>query len=581
MKWSLYDAALVRRINKAVKARLSREGKKRAKARWWKGGAGGGSKWFWLIWLVVNLVRLAPARGSDAAMFELLSCLSLAMTAVAFSSARKLAVKLSFGDERRVLWFYPISDRDFFLWTTQRYVARTIWVFFVAALVYSISVPASGVPGWSLRIAGAIGEWLVVLCAILALVRHVDMIPRWLPVSFYTLAVIVFFAAPFAKTTRPLALALPTGWLHFLMTAPLLKPWSLWIILLVIPALAFLVFWLAKQIEKLFIHEPAQVQPEPEQRVADSVDRYAAEQVRVEREEQEAAEEVGEDGETEATIPLPLQAAWQKQRVQNWGSQLGEVVREGSWLNAWDWNAMLPIERASGWCLNQREKFEAQFLLGPTPPAWSNRWRTAAIATAVGVAAALPGNYYLNILAIAAFAVSIGAGLPVLGGVWPATNQGRLSGKLSPIFASYPLSYWSAGRTMFKANAVRTIAWIPLGLMIGICNARTANVPLAASCWIVLRAILLFLAVTPILLSGKFSKVTNDTANLRLRTIPLIVLFIVVITVLALLSVGVFATDTWWPILFLAAIALVSWGSWAGYGWYYERAQVDLLRDRT
>ena len=134
---------------------------------------------------------------------------------------------------------------------------------------------------------------------------------------------------------------------------------------------------------------------------------------------------------------------------------------------------------------------------------------------------------------------------------------------------------------MFKANAVRTAAWLPLGLVMGVLYATTAHTTPESSCWLVGRSVLLFVAVTPILLAGKFSKITNDTLNLRLRMIPLLGLFLVVIFAVATFGAGVFMASGWWPVLFLGLVALVSWASWATYGWYYDRGQVDLLREQA
>ena len=134
---------------------------------------------------------------------------------------------------------------------------------------------------------------------------------------------------------------------------------------------------------------------------------------------------------------------------------------------------------------------------------------------------------------------------------------------------------------MFKASAVRTAAWVPLGLTMGVLNARTAHTTIGASCWLVARVVLLFLASLPILLAGKVSKVTNDTLNMRLKTIPALGLFLVVIFAVVTLGAGVFMASGWWPVIFLAGVGLVSWLSWAAYGWYYERGQVDLLREQA
>lgn len=203
------------------------------------------------------------------------------------------------------------------------------------------------------------------------------------------------------------------------------------------------------------------------------------------------------------------------------------------------------------------------------------------ISTAVAFAVMMFGLERIYFLAVLATAVAVAVGLPVLGGNWPATRQGRISGKLSPIFGCYPLSYWKAGWTMFKLNAVRTAAWVPLGLLLGALNARSTQASLEQGCWTSTKAVLLFLMVMPILLAGKFSEVTNDTSNLRLRLLPFvagIIFIVIVLTVLA--GIALLVVPGLWALPVLAAIGLVSWGSWAAYGWYYDRAQVDLLRER-
>lgn len=576
----LHDGKLLRRLKSAAKARTRRSGRKSSRGRWWKAGGGGG-KWLWLVWLLANVARIFAGKGgSEYWKISLLGGMSLAFAGLSLSRARKLAELLTVSSERRVLWFYPMADRDFFQWATFHFVARSTWIMVVAGIVYFVAGIGTGTNGWAVAVPGAVAEWLVVLCIAVAMARHVDKLPRWLPLGLYIAAGLMLFVPESSgKTATPLVSALPTGWLHIVMTNAAAKEWASWISACAIPPLGVLCWWLLRVLQSIYCHDelPAIEQnARPAEEPRDVIEHFAAEQVRAEEEEAgEAAMEAGGE------VALPVQAAWQKQRLENWGSEIGEVIRQGHWLNRWNWSAMRPIERLVGWCLSEREKGEAQFLLGPVMPHWSNRWRTSAIAMAVGVAAIVAGTRQFNMVAVLAIAVSIGSGVPVLGGAWPATNQGRISGKLSPIFGCYPLSYWSAGLVMFKANAARTAAWLPLGLTIGVLNARTAHTTIGYSCWLAARAIILFLSLIPILVAGKFSKVTNDTTSLRLRTIPLLGLLIIVIIVVAILGAGVFMASSWWPVMFLGGTALVSWLSWAAYGWYYEHAQADLLREQT
>jgi hypothetical protein len=539
-----------------------------------------------LVWLLVNAARILGSRASaETWNIDLLASMSLAFAGLSLSHARKMAELLTVGRDRTVLWFYPLPGKDFFRWAVLRFVARSTWIALVAAIVYFLASQSLEAPGWAVLLGAPLAEWLIVLCIAVAMVQHVGMLPSWLPLGLYVAAGLVLFVpAPYGHAVSPLASALPTGWLHLLITNARAKEWSGSAALCATLALGVLCWQLLRRLETIYCRgeapleerPPMNEEPTTEEHAQDAMDRFATEQARSDEEETDemAMEFAGE-------AVLPIQAVWQKQRFENWGSEAGEVVRQGNWLNGWNWSGMLPIERVAGWCLNAREKAEAQFLLGPRMPSWSNRWRTSAIATAVGVATVAAGIWEFNMVSALAFAVSAGSGVPLLGGEWPATNQGRISGKFSPIYGCYPLSYWTAGWIMFKVNAVRTAAWLPLGLMIGVLNAKIAHTTVVDSCWLVARAVLLFLGLMPILLAGKFSKVTNDTLNLRLRTIPVLGLFLIVIFAVVSFGAGVVMASGWWPMAFLAGVAVVSWAAWAGYGWYYDHGQADLLREQA
>ena len=447
----------------------------------------------------------------------------------------------------------------------------------LAFATYFLTNDAAGTQGWVIQIAAALGEWLIVLCAVFALARFVDKYPRWLPLVLYIAAgALLFSPARLAEILQPLALALPTGWLHVFMTGGRAQRWEAHVILVGLPLVGLLFATLYNRLPVVYCKDETTV-PRQEGQAADFVGRASG--TELSPEEAELQEELESAEEAPA---FPIQATWQKQRLANWGAQAAEYIWRRDWMRLWDWQQLPPIERAAGWCLNQREKGEAQFLLGPKPPAWSEKWKIAVIATAVASAVMLSGLEKLYFLAVLASAVAVALGLPLMGGNWPVTNQGSISGKLSPIFGCYPLCYWSAGWTMFKLNAVRTAAWVPLGLLLGVLNAKSMQASPAQGCWVVARCILLFLMVMPILLAGKFSKVTNDTLNLRLRLVPLVGAFVcVVFLMITLGAVALLVAPGPWAFPFIVATGLVAWGTWAAYGCYYDRAQVDLLRERS
>ena len=577
MRVRLYDTALVRHLKRAAKERARRAGRKSGRGKWWKGG-GGSPTAFWWIWLLANAVRVMAQPGNAPQLKGyVLSAMSLALAGVALSQARKLVGKLTTDGERVVLLFYPISNKDFFVWAALRFVARTVWIPVLAFATYFLTNDAAGTQGWVIQIAAALGEWLIVLCAVFALARYVDKYPRWLPLVLYIAAgALLFSPARLAEILQPLALALPTGWLHVFMTGGRAQRWEAHVILVGLPLVGLLFATLYNRLQVVYCKDETTV-PRQEGQAADFVGRASG--TELSPEEAELQEELESAEEAPA---FPIQATWQKQRLANWGAQAAEYIWRRDWMRLWDWQQLPPIERAAGWCLNQREKGEAQFLLGPKPPAWSEKWKIAVIATAVAFAVMLSGLEKLYFLAVLASAVAVALGLPLLGGNWPVTNQGSISGKLSPIFGCYPLCYWSAGWTMFKLNAVRTAAWVPLGLLLGVLNAKSTQASPAQGCWVVARCILLFLMVMPILLAGKFSKVTNDTLNLRLRLVPFVGAFVcVVFLMITLGAVALLVAPGPWAFPFIVATGLVAWGTWAAYGCYYDRAQVDLLRERS
>jgi len=230
--------------------------------------------------------------------------------------------------------------------------------------------------------------------------------------------------------------------------------------------------------------------------------------------------------------------------------------------------------------LTRKEREFAEFLLGFKPPAWTASWRISAIATAVAFAAVLLGGSSWNAVGALALAVSLGCGLPILGGTWPATTQGMISGKLAPISSCFPASYWKSSRVMLKINVSRLFLYLPLAMLAGLLGAQSAQKGLLVGCLWVGRASLFFLALIPVLIVGKFSKSSNDTAGGAIRAIAVLSVFVLVLIVLLGIGAAAIFTDGLWSVGFFMIELLSSVTIWALYGWYYERGGVDLLTER-
>ena len=175
--------------------------------------------------------------------------------------------------------------------------------------------------------------------------------------------------------------------------------------------------------------------------------------------------------------------------------------------------------------------------------------------------------------------VSLGFGLPLLGGAWAATSPGWISGKVAPIYSVYPLRYGLASRVMAKVNLVRTLAWLPFVALLAILEAKLANKTIPETLWFAARAFLIWLSWMPVTIAGKFSKGSNDTTLNQWRQVLLIPLLITGLSGAALLWGMILIFDN--PEVLLVAFASIacSVGAWAAYGWWFNR-KVDLLRDR-
>jgi hypothetical protein len=97
--------------------------------------------------------------------------------------------------------------------------------------------------------------------------------------------------------------------------------------------------------------------------------------------------------------------------------------------------------------------------------------------------------------------------------------------------------------------------------------------------WLVLKGVLVYAVATPLLSAGQFSKSTNDTSNLRLATLPLVGFALLIVLMLVTAGIMTMALPMALAFVSLGVTLAISVGAWWLYGRYYERGQVDLLRE--
>ncbi len=585
MRAGLYDAGLVRRLQKAAKERAKQSGVKGFRKRWWAGSRPTGRNTFWVIWLGFLTVRMAMGRAQESIGVELLAgTASLAFAGLALQRTKKLRLALTRSFERVHSFFYPIAEKEFVERTFFQAAGSCWWLLVVGMGIFRLLQVGNSAAVWIAAALAAIVEVLVVLGVVFALEEHLDVIPQWLAVGFYGMAGLWFFTPQrYAQGQQAWVNVLPTGWVNLLVR-------NAWPEEIRIGALAMAVImsgtaaWFLAMRRRAGLLREFKESVEMEGEIRSLEVQGGAERpgklwpdLGGSNDGGGAAEEYDEL--LDVVQPLPLQATWQRQRIETIGSEWGEAVRQGGWLQRWDMQKMPWIERVVGWWMNSEEKDTLRFLMGGKVPQWSNGWKNSVIALAVGVllAGVLPAEWRL--LGVLAIFVSLGLGLPMVGGAWAATSPGWISGKLSPIYGVYPLAYGRASRVMAKVNLARTAAWMPLAVVLTVVDAKLENAVVADRLWLVARITLLWFAWMPIAIAGKFSKGTNDTTLLRASQLLVVPVVIVAISAIIILWGTILMIES--PVALIGGLAAIagSLAIWAAYGWWYNR-KVDLLRDR-
>jgi hypothetical protein len=566
----LYNLALVWRLRRAVRRRIRKSRSVRRRARWW-------NKSFklerpviyeplLLIFLATTISIHYPTNGDG----WLLACLTLYCTATALARPRQLQMLMTVSPERLLFHFYPLSDDRFFRWGLDAFLWKTVRIWLASGIVFAFVFSARTGSWFWQAAAFATLEWLIALAVVFALSAYVHGIPRWVPIGIYAATIFVFYVgpAPYVAPAYPVLTALPAGWIN--LTLAVFHGRAIeWIALLSLTALAAAGAWM------LMMRFRAQMVTEAAPEDSTDAAQKALPVMMGVLDEEAEIEELLEE---EAPADRP-QTEWQKLSLNLVGTQVAKYTLSRDWLAPRQWPSEPWLERLAASWLNQEEKTTAEFLLGDAALHWSEFWRASVIVAAVAGLLFAVGLASTLTLGIIAAALSAMLGVPVLGGGWPATSPGPLSGKLSPIHGCYPLNYRIACTAMWKINLVRTAVWLPFGVLLGALMGFSYGGSAGIGAWLMLKGMLVFAASIPLLSAGQFSKSTNDTSNLRLATLPLIGLAVLLVLLFVTSAIMTLALSAAWALVALGLSSAISLSTWSLYGRYYERGQVDLLRE--
>jgi hypothetical protein len=577
----LYDAGLVGRLKEAARERARRSGVTGFRKRWWGSSRPKSRNSFLFLYLGFVVIRMVLGRAEQSMGMEVVAgSASLAFAGLALQRAKQLRQALTRSFERVHSYFYPISEEEFVDRTLFQAAVNSWWILAVGLGIFRLLQSGNSVVVWASAGLAAIAEVLVVMGLMFGLEEHLEVIPRWLPMGLLGMAALWFFTPQrYVQGQQAWLNALPTGWVNLVLRSAWPTEAKMGVLSGAVLVFGAAAWFLAQRRRTVFVREyerslavDQEIQSiEMEGREGRPNEAWTA------LDNPEPAEELEET--LDAVQPLPIQATWQKQKIEAVGSEWGEEVRRREWLKRWDWSQTPWLERAVGWCLTEEEKDTLRFLVGGRLPEWSNAWKNSVIVLAAGIllVVILPAGW--KFAGAIVILVSMGMGLPFAGGTWAATSSAWISGKISPLYAVYPLPYGLASRVMAKVNLMRTFAWLPLVVALAMVDAKIENGLISEKLWLATRAVLLWLAWIPIAIAGKFSKGTNDTTAMRAGQILLVPLVVLIISGTVVLWGTILIVDR--PeVLIGAAVAIAaSIGTWAGYGWWYNR-KVDLLRDR-
>jgi len=570
----LYDPALVRRLRRAAQRRMRETKSLRRRASWSSRSVTLRYPAIYEPLLIIFLAAIIAINQEKGGLW-LLTCLTLYCTATAIQRSFQLQALMTVSLERLLFYFYPLSDADFFHWAMQGFMVKTARIWLASAVAFAFVLGAQNQP-WLWRAAGfATLQWLMTLAAIFALAAYVSGIPRWVPLALYVALAFVFYfgATPYLRPAYTVLNALPAGWIG--LAIPWFHGRTLeWILWFVLTALMAAGVW------ALLVQFRSRIVVEGGAQGARLPIRQTSSQTREATEEEHLQELLlHEEGEEDFEPDRP-QTEWQKMRLQLAGSQSERYVLSGDWVAGRNWRTEAWLERLAAAWMTPEERKTAEFLLLDEDIRWSKLWRASAVAAAIaGTFFVLPVPY-ARAAGIFAAVLSAMLGVPVLGGSWPATGYVWLSGKLTPLHGCYPLKFKTACRAMWKVNLVRAAAWLPIGAFVGGIMSLGYGTGAGLGALMVLKGTLVYGAAVPLISAGHFSKSTNDTASLQLDKLPLLGLIVIVLLAMATGAILTMAFSPGLGALSLGATALISLGAWWGYGRYYERGKVDLLRER-
>ena len=479
--------------------------------------------------------------------------LALYATGTAFSRSLSFLIRLHASHELLTALHLPISTRAFFKWAWTRTVLLA-WVVPASFCVAYVSFALRANRGVAVAAAFALAllQWALVSALIFAfafLLR--GRFCRTLAWSFYLVALVMFQGSTQLRAVlSQIKSILPAHWISEAFQAILGGRWDGTLAVLPAVVIAASGFYWLQAIQKTFALEnleliPANTTPQDE------------------------------DEEFGPAIDAQMRAVRDEFRAGNAEQRAAEA-----WTNYFPVGlGNGPVERVVTAWLDAREREVASFLLAGQQASWSKLFKIASmIALAVLtvsplVHASAPAFEWV---AYPGILIATSVALPLLGGTWRGYNAGFSSMHQSPMYGTFPISFWELTRVALKVNAVRTVFFLPLWFAFSAEAGALFDQGAAYGLTVGIKVYWIFLCTLSFSAANKHLVYSSDIRDINRHTLLMVLGFFVVAAPLYIAAaIMLFLWNAWLSGLALLVLSILYWLT---MGWLHERGRLDLIK---
>lgn len=509
--------------------------------------------------LFLPAIFIAPVLLAGRVHSALLA-VTLAALAGAIVRANHLLGDLHESTELLALLHLPIRDEDYARRQWRKALRSSLWMIPILTVSFAIAAGSVRPSGQAWAAGAAIGllAWAATLSAAALLALRPRLATRLAPFSLggYGLAAVILFASKHAEawlstlSTGWLLLLPPAGWTTAALRGALLKAEGAWLLLLAPAALLALALpFLARRIIRGF--EVGDIVTGPAVNAETAIE-YALDQHMA----------VQSEYDPELVESPELKPVRREELRRSIPAMMEERVRTRDFLEPVIWAPLGLLERIFGRLLDPRQSILAELLL-QRPPSWTKRWKIALAVTLAGIGASFVPGVAPGLLFLFPIAAAMTAA-PLLGGAWPGIKWTTASGWVIPVFGVHPVDPRELLPVLWKGNALRWAAWLPLLL------AGASVLPPEAR-EIAIRASFAVLLVQPMLFALRLQTEPPGGTQITLFGLAMVPLYLSVAGAAAILLLSS------QPLAGLALLAILPWILWRLTARHWNRHRVDLL----